>query len=73
MASSPDKETALKEILKAIPDLDDKELMTVFYGKDIDEETAGELQEQLEEEYPDFEITFCNGGQEIYSYLLSVE
>ena len=73
VASSPDKETALKEILKAIPDMDDKELMTVFYGKDIDEETADELKAQLEDEYPDFEITFCNGGQDIYSYLLSVE
>lgn len=52
---------------------DDTDIVTVFYGAEISEDDADEIQEQLEEKYPDIDFSFNYGGQPVYSYILSVE
>lgn len=47
--------------------------ITLFYGEDIKEEDAVELQEKLAEKYPECEVTVAFGGQPIYYYLISLE
>lgn len=47
--------------------------ITLFYGEDIKEEDATELQERLAEKYPECEVTVAFGGQPIYYYLISLE
>ncbi len=47
--------------------------ITLFYGEDIKEEDATELQERLAEKYPECEVTVAFGGQPIYYYLVSLE
>jgi len=47
--------------------------ITLFYGEDIKEEDAVELQERLAEKYPECEVTVAFGGQPIYYYLISLE
>ena len=47
--------------------------ITLFYGEDVREEEANELQEKLAKKYPDCEVTVANGGQPVYYYLLSLE
>ncbi|MBO7520093.1 MAG: DAK2 domain-containing protein [Clostridia bacterium] len=50
------------------------EFVTVIYGEDITDAEAEDLQNQLEEKYGDkLEITFVNGGQPVYYYIISVE
>ena len=50
------------------------EFITVIYGEDVSEADAAEIQSQLEEKYGDkLEITFVNGGQPVYYYIISVE
>lgn len=49
------------------------ELITVFYGADVDKEQAHQLQEKVLEAYGDCEVEVHYGGQPHYSYLLSVE
>lgn len=50
------------------------EFVTVIYGEDVSESDAAELEEQLNEKYGDkVEITFVNGGQPVYYYIISVE
>lgn len=51
----------------------DSELITIFYGEGINEETAMELKQQLEELFDECELEVHYGGQPHYSYLLSVE
>ncbi|MBR5439750.1 MAG: DAK2 domain-containing protein [Clostridia bacterium] len=52
---------------------EDKEIITVFYGKDLDEEERQRFEEVFEETFPDFELSVYDGGQAVYSLLISVE
>lgn len=47
--------------------------ITLFYGEEVREEEANELQEKLAAKYPDCEVTVANGGQPVYYYLVSLE
>ncbi len=59
----------LKKMIKA-----DSEFVTVIHGADVTEEQAESLQAQIEEKFGSkVEITFINGGQPVYYYILSVE
>ena len=73
MAVSDTAENALVEMIKETPDVDEYEILTVFVGQDIDEEKRAEITERLEEEFPEFEVTVYEGGQEVYDYLVALE
>ncbi len=47
--------------------------VTMFYGESVEEASANQLVEQLEEAYPDAEFIVQSGGQPLYYYYLSVE
>ena len=50
------------------------EFLTVIYGEGVSEADAQMLEEKLNEKYSDkLEITFVNGGQPVYYYIISVE
>ena len=51
----------------------DKSILTVFRGKDAEEEECTTLRMYVEEKYPDIELYVIDGGQEIYSYILVAE
>ena len=52
----------------------DSEFVTVIYGEDITDEQAASLEQQLNEKFGNkVEITFVNGGQPVYYYIISVE
>lgn len=52
---------------------DDSEIISIYYGADVDEEAANELSEKIESLYPDVEVDLNCGGQPIYYYIISVE
>ena len=52
---------------------DDTDIVTLFYGADVSEDDVEELEEQLEQKFPDTDFSFNYGGQPVYSYILSVE
>jgi fatty acid kinase len=52
---------------------DDNELITIFYGKDIQENQAEELKNKIENEFEDFDVDMIYGGQPLYYYLVSIE
>ena len=67
-------EAAVKaEEALAESDTDLSEIITVFAGQDACEEEREELVRALEEQYPDCEVTLCNGGQQVYDYLIAIE
>ena len=49
------------------------ELISVYYGSDVQESAAEELVAKLEEAHPDCDIEVQMGGQPIYYYVISVE
>ena len=52
---------------------DENELITIFYGEDIEEEKANQLVKKLEAELKDFDIAIIYGGQPLYYYIFSIE
>lgn len=52
---------------------EDSELITIFYGKDCEEEKVDALIEKLEEKYGDLDVQCYNGEQPLYYFIMSVE
>ena len=61
-----------KEILESMID-EDSELITIFYGKDVDENKMEEFIDELEEKYDDFNVQCYKGDQPLYYFIMSVE
>lgn len=61
-----------KDLIDNLMD-DDSELISIYYGNDIEEASAEELAKQIEEAYPDADVELNYGGQPIYYYIVSVE
>ena len=51
----------------------DLEIITLYYGQPISDETAAALRAELATLYPDQEIEMVNGGQPFYHYIISAE
>ena len=65
---------AVDTAIDALKQVDeDKEIVTVFYGKDFTEEERQSFEEIFEETFPDFSLTVYDGGQAVYSLLICVE
>ena len=52
---------------------EDSAIVTVYYGADMDEDSANVIAEKIEEQFPEVEVEVQFGGQPIYYYLISVE
>ena len=48
-------------------------LINLYYGKEITEQDAENLQAKLAEKYPDCDVEIYYGGQDIYYYIVSLE
>ena len=61
------------EMLAALEEMEDKKVLTVFYGEDLTEEELEELQSRVEEAYPLLEAGYLYGGQPVYSLIMAIE
>ena len=52
---------------------EDAVAVAVYYGEDADEDQANDISEILSAKYPDAEVMVINGGQPVYSYVISIE
>jgi len=59
--------------LLAEAELDDRELVTLYYGEQVSAEQAEELVQLLMDLYPDLEFEVVAGGQPHYPYIISIE
>ena len=64
-------DATIKLVEKMIDDT--KVNITLFYGKDVQEDDANELQAKLAEKFPQCEVTVLSGGQPVYYYIISVD
>ncbi len=67
-----DKVTATINLLSTMVDEDD-ELVTVFYGEDVDEAEVSALEDYAASEMDEVEVEFYQGNQPIYSFIIMVE
>ena len=61
-----------KETLESMID-DESELITIFYGSDVDESKIEDFIAELEEKYEDFDVQCYKGDQPLYYFIMSVE
>lgn len=61
-----------EDLIESLVD-EDSELITIFYGKDCEEEKVDSLVEKLEEKYGDLDVQCYNGEQPLYYFIMSVE
>lgn len=62
----------VKELVEEMSD-DDSELLSVYYGADVNEEAATAMEDMLNDAFPDYEIEFHEGDQPVYYYIVSLE
>ncbi len=64
---------AISHMLQEIPDLDDRELVTLFVGNNVGDDDRVAVTEALEAQFPALSFEVIMGGQEVYQYLIAVE
>ncbi len=70
------KSQSLEEtVLKLIGKMKEEshQVITLYYGEDVNEEEAAALSEVISEKYPDCDVDFHNGGQSVYYYIIALE
>ena len=65
------EDTAGEMISKLVDD--ESELISIYYGEEVEEEIAEEFAAEIEKKYPSCDIEVHSGGQPIYYYIVSVE
>ena len=73
LAVGDDKIAVAINSIKAICDEDDKEICTVFYGKNLNKEEIERFESIMEEELIDLSLNAIDGGQDVYDFLISLE
>ncbi|HET6446492.1 MAG TPA: DAK2 domain-containing protein [candidate division Zixibacteria bacterium] len=71
-ASSSEIYEVLKCVLDEM-DMDERELVTIYYGNEVSEAEADQMAEEISNLYPELEVEILSGGQSIYQYILGAE
>ena len=72
LAKSDNIETTVLTLIDKLKE-DTHEVISLYYGQDVDEADAEALTAKVQEAFPDCEVDFHNGGQPVYYYLVSLE
>ena len=67
------KNRAIIDLLAKVPGIEDKQVLTVIYGKDVTEEEKAKNIAWVKQKYPYLEVGAIDGGQAVYKYLLAIE
>lgn len=71
-SSTKERIDAIKSLIDGLIDRD-SEIVTLFYGIDVDEEEVNSVTDYINEIDEEIEIEVIEGKQDIYSYIVSVE
>lgn len=72
VATGDEIETLAMTLLERA-DLDEAEVVTLYFGQDVGEEQAQTLAERLKKAFPEIEFEVIEGGQPYYHYIISIE
>jgi uncharacterized protein len=54
-------------------DIEEAEVVTIYFGKDVKQEEAEEIAAAIREKYTNLQIEVVSGGQPHYEYIISIE
>lgn len=72
LAVDRDLEKTVLALLAELTD-EDSEVISIYYGDEVEESKAEEIAAKVEDLYPDCDVELQYGGQPIYYYIVSVE
>ena len=61
------------DTVSALEDINEREIITLFVGEDVEEDERADITELLEERFDDLTVEVYVGGQKIYNYLIAIE
>lgn len=67
------KNRVIVDLLQKVPDMENKQVLTIIYGKDLTEDEKAKNLEKVKQKYPNLEVGAIDGGQAVYKYLLAIE
>ena len=67
------KNRVIVDLRQKVPDMENKQVLTIIYGKDLTEDEKVKNLEKVKQKYPDLEVGAIDGGQAVYKYLLAIE
>jgi DAK2 domain fusion protein YloV len=70
--AADDLQEVVAQVLERL-DLEQAEIVTFYYGKDMTEESTRTLADWTEAQYPDLEVEVIEGGQPHYQLIISAE
>ncbi len=73
LSCGDNKVSVAMHLVAAVDGIEEKEVFTVFYGKDVTDAEIDELRARLAENYPLCDVGFVNGKQDVYSFIISLE
>ena len=73
IVSKPSRMSATRELISYLIDGKERYMLTVFVGADPTPEEQAMLENHVAEAYPELEVYFISGGQEIYPYIFVAE
>jgi DAK2 domain fusion protein YloV len=71
-ARGSDMPEVLDQVLEEMA-VDEREIVTLYYGRDVSESEAAAVADQIKKLYPDIEVELLDGGQAHYYYILGAE
>ncbi len=72
ISSTPNKIDSLLKLIEAMID-EESSVISLVYGKDVNQEEIDTVVEKLEDLYSDCDLELCAGQQDVYSYFVGVE
>ncbi|WP_420795504.1 DAK2 domain-containing protein [Halalkalibacillus sediminis] len=72
-AVNPDKMKAIEELLTAMIDDSEDEIVTILQGEEGSDEEVEQIEQFIEDKFDEIEVEVHQGNQPIYSYIFSVE
>ena len=73
VTSRANKEAAAMDLIDVMLTMPDKFMITVFFGKDADDLEKQSICNYIEENHPEAEAYYVDGGQDVYPYIFICE
>ena len=67
-----DKDKVIEELVDSMID-DSSELVSIYYGKDVNDDEAQKISDMISGKYSNLDVELQPGGQPVYYYMISVE
>lgn len=72
VAKGEDLNTVALDLIKKLYN-EDSFIISIYYGSDVEEDTAQDLKEMAENEFEEADVELVYGGQPLYYYVISLE